>query len=142
MDKEEQEEAFQLYYEELDHCLSVSAGKETLRDVVIMSALVEAQVAWLARVVMRDRKFRFKPKSGTYEFSFYRQVLEQNDGSYKKFSSNVKRFVDRRNYILHNLFKHKKYSREDLDKSIKEASRLGRKIIKYLDERLMFSVTD
>lgn len=126
-------EAFKLYNEELEYCLKRGAS---IRKVSLMSTIIEAQVAWLAQGLMESKNFKYKP-SENYEFSFYSKVLEKNLNFYEGFWEDLREFRKQRKFILHNVFKKRLHSREDLDKSINRAAEKGAKIIRHLDERLM-----
>jgi hypothetical protein len=101
---------------------------------------MEAQIAWLAQGLMTSKNFKFKP-SENYEFSFYSKVLESNLNFYEGFWEDLKEFRKQRKFILHNVFKKKLHSRADLDKSINDAAKRGREIVRHLDERLILLAT-
>lgn len=134
-ENEQTEEAFKLYVEELEYCLGRSAS---IRKVSLMSTMIEAQVAWLAEGLMKSKKFKYTIQNKSREYSFYRQVLKDNLDFEEGFWGNLDVFNNQRNFILHNVFKQRRNSRKDLDKSINLATEAGRKVIKHLDTRLMF----
>lgn len=127
------EESFKLYNEELTYCLKRGAS---IRKVSLMATIIEAQVTWLGKGLMESKNFKYKP-SETYEFSFYSDVLKNNLSFYEGFWAVFGDFRKERNFILHNVFKAKVHSRDDLDNSINLAAEKGAEIIRHLDERLM-----
>lgn len=130
--------SFKLYNEELEWCLKQRSG--SLRAVTILSAILEAQVTWLAQGFMRSQKFQYKPNENS-EYYFYTKVLQDNQVLDGDKITTLKKFREQRKLILHNLFKNKEDGRETLNASIAIAFQNGKNLVTYLDKRLMYLIT-
>lgn len=117
-----------LYREEFE---KATKGRSSLRSIVLISALMEAQIYNLGRTFLKEKAVKYEPKA-THEFSFYWGILVKNEILNSETKSDIDNFRKFRKDIFHNLFKGKQ-TRKDLNNKIENGCRIGNKIITKLN---------
>lgn len=121
----------ELYKEEFDYIF----GKKALcvRGALVTSALVEGQVLLLAKLFLEEHRVKYEPE----KHQEYRQslnILKANGILNSEELKNIEKFRKARNRSIHGPFKG--MTRKDWERCNNEVVKLGRPILKSLDEKL------
>jgi len=103
-----------------------------VRRVTVISALIEEQIFSLVSIFLRERDINYKPaQSQKYKQSL--NLLKTNK-QIDPILEDIEDFNDTlRNKAIHGIFE---MEREEWNKHNKKTIDIGRKIVKYLDEKL------
>lgn len=118
-----------LYLEEIEN---VDKTGPSLRNVAILSAMIEALVYSVARHFLQSNGVTINPQEPD-EYRISINVLESNRILSSDELNDIKEFRKYRKFIFHNLFKGIS-TRADLDEKIKRAFNIGLKIVKKLEK--------
>ncbi|MCC6934703.1 MAG: hypothetical protein IT406_03410 [Candidatus Yanofskybacteria bacterium] len=118
-----------LYSDELAYVKSKGA---LLRNVVVLSAMIEAHITSLADSFLIAHKVKYKPRTEWDEYGFAIRIIEGNSLLSKEELKSIYDFRKIRKLIFHNLFK-SELSRSDFNSLIKQAYSIGLKVVEALE---------
>jgi hypothetical protein len=110
----------------------IFSRKASVRGVIVVSALVEAQIFLLAESFLEKKEVKYNPDP-RQEFSQSLNILQTNNVLNSKELKQIEKFRKERNTAIHRIFKMTRPQWEEQNNRIVE---LGRLIVKNLDEKL------
>jgi hypothetical protein len=120
----------ELYREEFGFIFNKRAF--CVRGVLVISALVEAQIFLLAESFLEKKEVKYNPDP-RQEFYKSLNILQTNNVLNSKELKQIEKFRKERNTAIHRIFKMTRPQWEEQNNRIVE---LGRLIVKNLDEKL------
>ncbi len=127
-----------LYTEELKYVREKGA---LLRNVVVLSAMIEAHITSLASQFLTKSKVKYKPRNEWDEYGFAIRIIEGNSILTKDELKVISDFRKLRKQIFHNLFKNE-LSRPDFKNLIKQAYNKGLKTVEVLEDKNQVLTSD
>jgi len=121
----------ELYVEELKYVRKKGA---MLRNVVILSAMIEAHIILLANDFLKKHKVMHKSSSEWQDYSFSKRIIENNSLLLPKELKLISDFRKHRKEIFHNLFRIE-LKQSDFDNLIKEAYDVGLQAVNVLESK-------
>ena len=104
-----------------------------VRGALVISAFIEGQILLLAKSFLEKHKVTYKPES-RQEYYQSLNVLETNKILNLEEIKQIRKFREERNKAIHGIFKG--MTREEWEKQNNKVVKLGRPIVKILDEKL------
>jgi|WetSurMetagenome_2_1015567.scaffolds.fasta_scaffold581135_2 hypothetical protein len=124
----------QLYKEELEDIFNKNMSG--VRCATVIAAFIDAQIFYLAETYLKGKGFLHKPRKNQ-EYSQSLNILKVNKVLLPEELDKIKKFRDIRNDCIHGIFKG--MTRDEWNRQVKLAIKLGRPIIKELDKKLFYS---
>jgi hypothetical protein len=121
----------ELYREEFGFIFNKRAF--CVRGVLVISALVEAQIFLLAESFLEEKGVKYRPDR-RQEYSQWLNILQANDILNSKELKQIEKFREERNTAIHRIFKG--MTRRQWEEQNNRVVELGRLIVKNLDEKL------